>query len=812
MTERKKTGAVIALLVVILLAMFSRILFTDRIIRAPDIINEFYWWVDGLRRGGIVEFFRSLQLAPGWDIYINSGITDEGGGVAGQLLHLYRPLLFMLLPAPANVAWFIVLHLLFGAAGVYAGCRLIGTSRIAALFAALIFVLAPETASLINAGHVIKIATICFTPWVFYAIEKGFQTRRLIWFMVTSVILTLQFCGGHWQVAYYTCLALAVYGIGRTAGIAFSERAEGRPSALPRLLLCNLVVLVFFLSTVAMSLAPLANWSTHSNRGVKSGANQGKGGLAREEAMSWSLPPEELGALVIPGFFGLSRQEGGENPTNVPAYYWGRMIFTQTASYMGLLPWLLLPLALIFRRDRYTWLALAAIVGGLLFSMGKYTPFYNLLYDYFPGINRFRVPKMIMFIPLLGLGVLAARGMDLLADEVVRATAAFRRYLAGVLALPLFLLVMLASELLGQRSWLELLSPLIFEPNRFEQGPQLIAQRWINLVTETGIAAVLAAGCALLLVAIGRRWISVRYALSALLLLFLVDVGRINDKFLFTIRLPEHLRGVKPAVVEFVSKAGEQYRVLPMNGTDPMLFSVNKVPVMFTSNPVQQRRWQEYLDSFSLNSAMPDILNVKYLVYATEQYRQDQGQLDRKYQPVFQSPDGKQVVLENRQVLPKAWLVPSVVVLDSRYPAPQVLPSPNFNPRNAALVESAPPIQIDSAGNPQPGFRGEVTLNHYEGNRIDLTASASSNSLLVVGEKYYQGWKAFVDGKPVEIYPVDHVLRGVYLAPGQHTVKFVFDPLPFKIGKYLTLTSFAVFAAMLVREWRYRRNKRLSEG
>jgi hypothetical protein len=28
----------------------------------------------------------------------------------------------------------------------------------------------------------------------------------------------------------------------------------------------------------------------------------------------------------------------------------------------------------------------------------------------------------------------------------------------------------------------------------------------------------------------------------------------------------------------------------------------------------------------------------------------------------------------------------------------------------------------------------------------------------------------------------------------------VFDPLPFKIGKYLTLGSFALFAAMLLRE------------
>jgi uncharacterized membrane protein YfhO len=76
-----------------------------------------------------------------------------------------------------------------------------------------------------------------------------------------------------------------------------------------------------------------------------------------------------------------------------------------------------------------------------------------------------------------------------------------------------------------------------------------------------------------------------------------------------------------------------------------------------------------------------------------------------------------------------------------------------------------------------------------------------------LGEKYYKGWKASVDGNRAEIYPVDHLLRGVYLTPGEHTVEFVFDPLPFKVGKYLTFGSFAFFALMLLREIRLRRTK-----
>ena len=38
-------------------------------------------------------------------------------------------------------------------------------------------------------------------------------------------------------------------------------------------------------------------------------------------------------------------------------------------------------------------------------------------------------------------------------------------------------------------------------------------------------------------------------------------------------------------------------------------------------------------------------------------------------------------------------------------------------------------------------------------------------------------------------------------------MEFVFDPMPFKIGKYLTLASFAIFAAALVREFLMRRRR-----
>ena len=806
MENRKKDLLFLAIFLVVLVLSFAKILFTGKIVRAPDIINEFYWGILGYRDMDFWDIFR-INLTASWNQFINSGFTVEGG-TASQHLLLFQRLVFWLIPAPESVAWYMVLHLFIGGAGMYCLCRTISIGRFGSLLGGLIFALAPEIATLINAGHVMKIATISCAPWAFYFMEKAFQTRRAFFFLTTGVVLAFQFFHTHWQIAFYTCLGIGAYAVIRSLMTLHSEKTVTH-AMLMKLFGLNLITLLFFLSTVAISLLPLANWSVDSTRGIGSGANMGKGGLAREEAMSWSLPPEELITFAIPGFFGLSRQEAGENPGNILAYYWGRMNFTQTSDYLGLLPWLLAPLPLLFRRDRYTWIAVAGVAGGILFSMGKYTPFYRLLFDYFPGINHFRVPKMMMFIPVMGIGILAAQGMDLLLDPEIRSSRKFKRYLECLLALPLCIGILLGAELLWKSHWLSAAADLISRPTRYQQGPQLAIQRWNNLVVETGIATFMASAYALAVYGFQRKWLSDAVIPVVLLGLFLADVGRVNAKFLFLVDEPVKAKGIKtPAMEYLLSHGSNQYRVLPMNGTDPMRYASNRIPVMFTSNPVQQQRWQNFLDTFQFSSSMPDLVNVKYLVYQPDQYERDKKYLGKKFVPVFHSPDGKEMVLENRSVLPKAWLAASVTVFGDPRQMLAVMQNPEFSPKDVALVETPPPISLANPGIPAAGNRENVKVTRYEGTKITVDANPTRNCILVLGEKYYRGWRATVDGKETEIYPVDHILRGVYLTPGRHKVEFVFDPLPFRIGKWLTLLSFAFFAVILGREgWKKRRMK-----
>jgi len=80
-----------------MVGLFSPVLFTDRIVRAPDILNEFYWGVCNAYGKPLWSLLKIDLSSAGWDPYINSGHTNDGGMVSTQFLYLYR-LIFGLIP------------------------------------------------------------------------------------------------------------------------------------------------------------------------------------------------------------------------------------------------------------------------------------------------------------------------------------------------------------------------------------------------------------------------------------------------------------------------------------------------------------------------------------------------------------------------------------------------------------------------------------------------------------------------------------------------------------------------------------------
>jgi hypothetical protein len=367
-------------------------------------------------------------------------------------------------------------------------------------------------------------------------------------------------------------------------------------------------------------------------------------------------------------------------------------------------------------------------------------------------------------------------------------------------------LVLLAGwggAVFGKPYFMNYFADILQQPTRFEQGYQLALQRWDNLTAEIGIALVMVVVHGALLWCFIRRKLSLRLMPLIFVVLFLLDTGRINGKMILLQDMPKQISGVKTAAMEYIAKSTDLSRTLVLNGTDPMQYASNKIPVLFTSNPVQQQRWQQYLENISLTSRALDIMTVRYLVMDLAQYQQDMAMLGNKYVPVFTDMARKEIVLENRTVLPKAWLVSAVYPVSPPEAILAQFQNSVFDPLRQAFVESQPPLPMSADVR---DIDGSVQIDRFESRRIEISARTPVNALLVLGEKYYKGWRVRIDGTPADIQRVNYILRGVYLPAGNHRVEFVFDPTPFKVGKWLTLSSFAIFALVLLREvWLCRR-------
>jgi hypothetical protein len=139
---------------------------------------------------------------------------------------------------------------------------------------------------------------------------------------------------------------------------------------------------------------------------------------------------------------------------------------------------------------------------------------------------------------------------------------------------------------------------------------------------------------------------------------------------------------------------------------------------------------------------------------------------------------------KNRRPLSRAWFVKDHKVMDSNTILSRMM-SKDFRPdREALLEEELPhPIPLPKKGK---GTERRVEFISETNNRLVLQATAEEDSLLVLSDTYYPGWKAFVDGKKTKIYRADYIFRAIPLNAGPHRVEFVYDPLSFKLGALFT--------------------------
>ena len=83
-----------------------------------------------------------------------------------------------------------------------------------------------------------------------------------------------------------------------------------------------------------------------------------------------------------------------------------------------------------------------------------------------------------------------------------------------------------------------------------------------------------------------------------------------------------------------------------------------------------------------------------------------------------------------------------------------------------------------------------ISLIESRGDYLKYRSDSSAEKLAVFSEVYYpNGWQAYMDGKPVDHFKVDYILRGMLLPDGNHTIEFKFEPQVVKTGSTISLAQ-----------------------
>ena len=96
-------------------------------------------------------------------------------------------------------------------------------------------------------------------------------------------------------------------------------------------------------------------------------------------------------------------------------------------------------------------------------------------------------------------------------------------------------------------------------------------------------------------------------------------------------------------------------------------------------------------------------------------------------------------------------------------------------------------------------------MTFYSPNKIVVQASLSSPGLLVLSELWYPGWRAYDNGQEVKIHRANYLMRSVHLEAGRHTVEFAYDPLSFKVGRWVSAGAVLSLVVYVVSVIRHRR-------
>jgi len=593
-----------------------------------------------------------------------------------------------------------------------------------------------------------------------------------------------------------------------------------------------LIISILFLFLSAIQLFPFLELFIHSIRGQ---------GISYQEATTWSFAPKDVLLFFLPDAYGyfLDMKRYWVTQCWFKTLYTGGLPFLLSFIYFisgrtpvgeplcGLLkraategrPYKFF----LFKRDRIFFLSLMLL--SLFLSLGRYNPLYPFVFKYIPFFNGIRYPVKFLYIFILVLSITAGLGFQRLIElSKERGVKRFKNLLIVFSLTSGFILLFLV---LGHKEIEHFLKLREIDYPQFN----LLT---VNLYNTKRFLFYLAIFFLLLRVGHEVKW---KVWVKVLLLFVLMADLFGNMGFYGKEKAKDYFQKTK--IMEKISSDQGNFRIFSTGktisldtpvliaGASPLdVFKEKHLPSMtllyqlhniWGLDVIRLRRIDDLYHALTGASSISathliDLYGVKYVISITP--IEETSRFELIYARLEGLQGRKEDLLKENTVklykhcssLPRAWLVKDFKVLDSKTIL-SMMTQKEFDPRREVLLEEEPKWEKEEiggqhlpagrqggppqhrkndVGEPLSGLPLKVEFISETNNRLQLHIETKGNSLLVLGDTYYPGWKVFVNGNPKKIYRANYAFRAVPLNAGIHKVEFVYDPVSFKLGAGVT--------------------------
>ena len=701
----------------------------------------------------------------------------------GNLIQYVVKVITFGMPRPANLLFLYLLGFYILLLSLKIDYRLSAIGAIAFAFSSYFFII-------IQAGHMTKAQAIAYLPMVVAAVLYTYRGKMFLGGLLTALTVALQLYANHLQITYYLVLILLLIGL---VQLIKDIQANNLVDFLKR---TGVLILAALLAsgTSFTRLATTMEYGKDSTRGkseLTDNIDNKTTGLDKDYATQWSYGITESFTLLIPNFYGGASQGSlSENSETYQAIkrspnakklikqlplYWGDQPIVSGPTYAGSIVIFLFFLGLFFVKSKMRiWLIIATILS-LMLAWGKnFMPLTDFFLDYFPGYNKFRAVSMILIIaeftiPLLGFLALNKFLVSKHSELEKKKPLKLAFYLSGGLCIFFALFASLLFDFVG-------LQDINLEKNGWPIDA-LQSDRANLLKTDAWRSFIFITLTFSLLWLFIKNKIQSKYVILSIGVLILLDMWTVNKRYLNNDHFARKSKVEKPynktqADQQILRDTDPNYRVF-----NSSVSTFNDASTSYFHKSIggyhgaKLKRYQELIERhISMgNQAVINMLNTRYIINRNGQ------------------------VQKNSAALGNAWFVSKINLVENADEEINALSG--FDPKSTAVIDKRFSDQII---NVLDSNTGNINLLEYRPNYLKYNSESVNEGIAIFSEIYYdKGWNAYIDGEKKSHFRANYVLRGMKIPSGNHIVEFKFEPLTYKIGETISLTSSIILLLLL---------------